>query len=129
MTRVEYRVTRPEDFVRFGLILHEHVRAIGWTAWAGRRAVGLGGVVLDTANGAMGHFAATDDYRDAVLRGLHRRTLKLLHRLSRTRIKTIWATCQPDVPRASAWLDRLGFQPTDDRVFDAVVHVKKLRDD
>ncbi len=125
MTRVEYRVTRQDDFIRFHVRIEEGARWIGWTAWAGRRAVALGGVTI-VGNKAWGHFGAMDDYRELVLRGLHRRTLKLLRRLDRAGLGDIRATCEDRHPRAAEWMRRLGFMPTDEAVDGVTVHLRRV---
>lgn len=111
--------------VRFGLILDADSRCIGWTAWAGRRAVGLGGVVIKQGERSWGHFGATDDYREYILRGLHRRTVKLLRRLQKAGAGEIFATCDIDIPKAEAWMKRLRFEPLDETVNGLSVHVRR----
>ncbi len=111
--------------MRFGLVLEEGTRGIGWTAWAGRRAVGLGGVLIGRNGQAWGHFAATPDYRGQILRGLHRRTLRLLARLTRAGVRDIRAVCDMDIPRAAAWMERLGFAPSQEEANGGIVHVRK----
>lgn len=123
--RVNYCVTRPDDFVRFGVDLIDGARPIGWTAWAGRRAVAIGGVVVKPDGEAWGHFGATDDYRGEVLRGLHRRTLKLLRRLERAGVRTIRTMCDPSIDRAQGWLTRLRFDRCDEAIDGDPIFIRK----
>lgn len=111
---IDIRRTRPIDLVRMSLgefAPVESARFVGWTAWAGRRVVAIGGVTVGEDRKLWGYFMAADDYRGRYRFTQHRLAVRLLRRLGRFGLD-VWATCEAGRAGAREWLDRLGFIPT-----------------
>lgn len=116
MTRVEFRMTHPEDLVRMsfgGYVPLPGARFVGWTALAGRRVVGLGGVTKAADGLVWGYFMIADDYRGRFRVTQHRMARKFL-RLLRLVGVPVHATCEAERPMAREWLERLGFVASGD---------------
>src|SRR5262249_41378630 len=119
--------TRQDDIFRWDYKPACPVRFYGLTAWAGRRCVGMGGIAVTRDDGrAWGYVLRAPDYHAALGKGLHRRALRFLAGLKRNGVSAVYSTCDTDVPRAAEWMQRLGFEPTDERHDGLLIYKKRL---
>lgn len=116
MMPVEIRMTRPADLVRMSLgefAPPEGARFVGWTAWAGRRVVAIGGVTPGEDGRLWGYFMASPDYHGGFPLKQHRLARVLVRRLLKAGLR-IHAACDTSQPKAGPWLASLGFRATDE---------------
>ena len=114
--RVEMKLTQPSDLVRLSVGEYapaEGARFVGWTAWAGRRVVAIGGVTPGDDGKLWGYFMTAPDYRGGFPLKQHRLARVLVRRLIRAGLR-IYAACDTTQPKAAEWLASLGFRPTDE---------------
>ena len=88
-----------------------------WTALCGDRAgeiIGIGGVVYSDDGIAV----AFVDVRERHAMTMHRAALRFMAVMKEVGEPVIYTACDEMIPRASAWLLRLGFKLLPDRVED-----------
>lgn len=96
-----------QDFLDYsGALPACRVRA--WAARLDGRVIGIGGVFY-APNGGLYAFLDLSDEARAFPRCLHRTGLSFMREMRQSGLGPIAATTTTDVPRADAWLERLGF--------------------
>jgi N-acetylglutamate synthase-like GNAT family acetyltransferase len=111
MKRVEIRPARLSDFLQLvGAAPDYRVRA--WAAERDGELLGVGGLALlpDETWAAFVH-AAPGAHRFKV--SFHRAGLMVMAEARRLGLRRVVATAETKVPRATEWLERLGFRPTE----------------
>lgn len=107
MSDYQLRPTVAEDFTALdGKPLPFRVRAK--TAVLDGRVIGLGGIGHLEDGTVIAFGRITDEFRRHPVK-LHKAGLEVFREARERGIREIFATADPSVPRAGAWLERLGF--------------------
>jgi len=98
-------------FIEWGLEEYPHPsRFFGFVLRRDGELVAIALIWVDDNDRFWGNFAM----RPGCPRSVHATTLDMFRRMDEAGVPAIWADCNYDIPRAEAWLLRLGFLPVDD---------------
>jgi len=98
-------------FIEWGVEEYPHPsRFFGFVLRRDGELVALALIWVDENEKWWGNFAM----RPGCPRSVHATTLDMFRRMDDAGVPAIHADCNYDIPRAEAWLLRLGFQPVDD---------------
>lgn len=108
---IRYEDLSEDHFIEWGVDKYPHPsRIMGFAVRRDERLVAIALFWIDEDDRWWANF----DQRPGCPHRVHAEALRGLESLRRAGVQEVWANCNFDIPRAEAWLWRLGFKPVDE---------------